>query len=890
MKTILTFMRLASVVIVMMLITTIVKAQAVNDYRTTGDANWGTLSTWERYNGSSWQTPTAGQGYPGQFNTPGTVTILNADDVTLNVSPTNSIGNLVLEAGNSKSSLTFTGTNSLTTGDITINSGTGNGDHKFIAVNAGSLTCSSVTMQTTGNDNHYDRITISTGTVTVTGDITMNDADVDRNYVEITGAGTLNVLGGITGGDLVLANSSTVNYNGAAQTIRGVTYGNLILSGSGVKTMTGVGTVNGSMTLSGTATATTAANFTIGSSLNVGTGTTITIPGFNITVSGTTTIDGTLEVTSTAGTKTFDNIIINSGGSFNSTVNENYSLTGNLQVNGSLTAGTGTWTWTASGAFSGTATIDNLVVSGGGTVTLTNNGTLTSSSLTGTDVFTQGAAGVLNYSGTTIGVSTFNATNAGNIVNYNATGAQTVRNVGHSNIYLSGSGVKTLNNFAIGLLLSIQGSATTTGATPNYNAAAVLEYKGSVAQTTSNNEFGGTGANPSRLRIDNPLGVTLNAAKTINTALTLVNGELITTSTFYLNLADNATASGGSNSSYVSGPLRKTGNDPFTFPIGKSGLYSPLTITNPNSTSDAFEAEYMRASGSALGGITSPGLYRVSNCEYWVLDQKANGAGADDLSVTVGWFTGSGCGGNGYITDISGVTLAHFNTGTNMWDTHGGTATGNPTTGTVTRTNVTVFSPFTLGSTIDNANPLPVKFSGIKAFEKQSGIQLDWTAYQEENVDMYEVERSADGVLFVPIGTVDSRNSVTETKYSFFDAAPLPGVSFYRLRNVDIDGKSGYSNIVKVSLDKSVKSITIYPNPVRGEFISLQSSDLAKGNYSVRIMNAAGQQVYNQRFSHTGGAINETIQLPSGMQSGIYILQLDKEGAKVMAKAIVVQQ
>ncbi|HRX93433.1 MAG TPA: T9SS type A sorting domain-containing protein, partial [Chitinophagaceae bacterium] len=81
-----------------------------------------------------------------------------------------------------------------------------------------------------------------------------------------------------------------------------------------------------------------------------------------------------------------------------------------------------------------------------------------------------------------------------------------------------------------------------------------------------------------------------------------------------------------------------------------------------------------------------------------------------------------------------------------------------------------------------------------------------------------------------------------------------------------------------------------YPNPVRGEFISLQSSDLTKGNYSVRVMNSAGQQVYTQRFNHTGGAINQTIHLPVGMQSGIYILQLDRETSKVLSKTFVVQK
>src|SRR5690606_37567554 len=148
-----------------------------------------------------------------------------------------------------------------------------------------------------------------------------------------------------------------------------------------------------------------------------------------------------------------------------------------------------------------------------------------------------------------------------------------------------------------------------------------------------------------------------------------------------------------------------------------------------------------------------------------------------------------------------------FNTSTNEWDAFGGTPSGTPASGSVTWNGVTNFSPFSLASTTALQNPLHVKFSNIKAYEKQAGIQLDWTSYQEVNVDNYVVERSADGVNFSMIGTVAALNSSNDTHYGYFDASPLAGTSFYRIRNVDLDGNSGFSNIVRVSLDKSVKDI-----------------------------------------------------------------------------------
>jgi len=204
------------------------------------------------------------------------------------------------------------------------------------------------------------------------------------------------------------------------------------------------------------------------------------------------------------------------------------------------------------------------------------------------------------------------------------------------------------------------------------------------------------------------------------------------------------------------------------------------------------------------------------------------------------------------------------------------------------------------GSTTANANaawdnlspagaPLPVKLGPLTAFEKNNGVQIDWTAYSEENLDKYVVERSADGSQFLPIGDVDARNVTSESKYGYFDANPLPGISFYRLRNVDIDGKTGLSNIVRVNLSKSVTDLRLYPNPTTNGTISYQGTNLPKGNYSVRIFNAAGQQVYNQRMAHQGGAITQAIQLPAGLQAGLYNLRMESESTIIGTKTFMLQ-
>jgi len=214
---------------------------------------WSSTATW---GGAA--VPTAGQ----------TVVINNNISVTVDVAAVCS--SLTINAGNNASTVTIAGSNSLTiSGALTINSGTGNGDHKIVAVGAGTLSCSSVSMATTGGNNRNNRITISTGTATVSGNITMSD-NANRNQVQITGAGRLNVGGAFTGGDMITATGSIVDFNGAAQTIRTEGYASLILSGSGIKSIGAncSATENLTIALGVTFQPTADINFTLGGNLS----------------------------------------------------------------------------------------------------------------------------------------------------------------------------------------------------------------------------------------------------------------------------------------------------------------------------------------------------------------------------------------------------------------------------------------------------------------------------------------------------------------------------------------------------------------------------------------------------------------------------------------------
>jgi hypothetical protein len=244
-----------------------------------------------------------------------------------------------------------------------------------------------------------------------------------------------------------------------------------------------------------------------------------------------------------------------------------------------------------------------------------------------------------------------------------------------------------------------------------------------------------------------------------------------------------ATWSGASNISYIDGWVGKEGDEPFTFPVGESGIYAPLTISAPVGQSEIFFARYNRASGSELGGITDPGLFNVSQCEYWDL-MPGNGQYTKfyPLSITVGWNGSSGCGTSPYITNVSDVTLAHFNSTT--WNSHGGTATGTAENGSVTWSGVTTFSPFALGNIGTCKTPSGLTATNITG----NGATLSWSP--EPSAVSYDVFYANH-----PSAPVSYWNNVaTETTATSANLSGLTQSSqyYYRVRANCGSGSSSY--------------------------------------------------------------------------------------------------
>jgi Secretion system C-terminal sorting domain len=168
------------------------------------------------------------------------------------------------------------------------------------------------------------------------------------------------------------------------------------------------------------------------------------------------------------------------------------------------------------------------------------------------------------------------------------------------------------------------------------------------------------------------------------------------------------------------------------------------------------------------------------------------------------------------------------------------------------------------------AAALPIELSNFQAANKGNRNILTWTTLTELNNKMFKIERSYDGKNFTEIGEVKGAGTTEFPRsYTFYDEGPL-SISYYRLRQIDFDGKTKPSNIVSVSLNKN-SDITLFPNPTKDK-IAFNTTAFEPNR--VVVYNNLGQIVMDKTYQ-----INELDV--SSLPTGLYVLELTSDNLKV---------
>lgn len=174
--------------------------------------------------------------------------------------------------------------------------------------------------------------------------------------------------------------------------------------------------------------------------------------------------------------------------------------------------------------------------------------------------------------------------------------------------------------------------------------------------------------------------------------------------------------------------------------------------------------------------------------------------------------------------------------------------------------------------------PLPVELSGFTVRLQDMSVQVKWETASERDCAYFVVERSTDGQTFAALGQVAGNGTTnSRRRYAFIDEAPLPGLAYYRLRQVDNDGAVHHSPIVAVKSLMQVTQAVLYPNPATTA-VTVRFAEAIQGPVQMRIVDTAGRVLWTQQRSleqHTTLLKVPTAQLPT---SSLYMLQVVGNG------------
>jgi hypothetical protein len=843
---------------------------------------------------------TISTGYTGTI-TQGAHTISISNDATLSAGQflggSSNItigGNFTLSGTNFTSTsaiLEIDGNPAFTSGVFTHNNGT----VRFNATGATNISGTSptfFTLEFVGNGLNYN--INSTGNIVVTNNLNLTGTSIynlNTGVIDVTG--NINVTNSAAG----CGGTATVNIIGiGTQKFTGAG-----AAGLGALPMLTINKPSGTLNLFNFPASSNTFTYTAGT-INAGTSTycftdgnagTYTISGSislsnieflaitnqTFTIPAATTLTAQSDFTM-AGT---NRITINTG---------NININGNIFLKNSFATGGGTATLhilgTGNQIMDGTAIaisrnrLPFVVISkSGGTLTLKGNisesrdwtyssGTVDAGSFASTVVF-----GGSNLGVTSAGMSFYNVTSTGNTVTLNNN--LTVQN----NLTVTGGHIAPGAN-----TINLAGNWTDYGTGGYAEATSIVNFNGTAFQTITSPG----GEDFTNLTLNNSgAGIQLNNNVTIAGNFIMTQGNLNLNGnslTLGLSVANNGvlvhtagTIIGtGSFKRFIKPAVIANGSVLGLFPMGTAADYRPFFVSAPvtaPTSGGSIAVAYVDATTNTsvptyLDGTTT---IQVRKDLHWTVT-PANGLAGGNYNLDA---QGTGFGLIGTMSDLR---LTLINSGIGTAALNGGTIL-NPQ---INRTGLSagnLSNSFYVGSINSVSSPLPITLISFTAELKNDEVRLNWSTSAEINNDFFTIQKSKDeagweDVLHIP---GNGTSNITQF-YSADDNQPYSGISYYRLRQTDIDGKESYSPIVSVKNSKEISGISVYPNPVSNQLYILFPSF---GNYQIAIEGIGGQNI---RSSLTVSGGNFTIDV-SQFRPGIYFIQIMHEGYSETKKIII---
>ena len=424
------------------------------------------------------------------------------------------------------------------------------------------------------------------------------------------------------------------------------------------------------------------------------------------------------------------------------------------------------------------------------------------------------------------------------------------------------------------------------------NTTGIVHFTGSSAQA-----LGGTQTTHfESLTINNSssTGVTLDEPIEVNQALSMTDGILFTDNTNLLTIVNGGSSNDGNASSFVDGPIKKVGNSDFLFPTGDGAIWAPIEITSITGgvITDEYTTEYYDSPAPFPNNLPASGINNVSLIEYWDISHSGSATSSD---VTLYWK--DAVRSDILILTGSDLMAVHYNNSTSLWESKGfsictGSTVGIGGMGCITGT-YTTYTHATFGS-VSGVNPLPVTWLSFTANQVNNNVHLIWETVFEINNDYFTIERSENGIEFMSLGTIQGAgNSATTVSYEFFDERPTIGLSYYRIKQTDINGSKDYSKLIAIEYDPFEKStynephVMIFPNPVKGDILYINvNGPIHSRDVEISILDGNGKVYYRDYCKMPNNQFDIPIER-NLLRKGLYILKI-RDNATVQTGRFII--
>ncbi len=231
-----------------------------------------------------------------------------------------------------------------------------------------------------------------------------------------------------------------------------------------------------------------------------------------------------------------------------------------------------------------------------------------------------------------------------------------------------------------------------------------------------------------------------------------------------------------------------------------------------------------------------------------------------------------------------GVTTPNYGVPgyTYSWTPIGATTASVYVTYPMGTTNYTVTITDACGNTytdvvtvINNCLTLPLELLSFSGFQSGNMNVLNWTIARENKDENFIIERSATGIDFEQIGSVESASGSFQTDFTFTDRSPHPGINYYRLKQLRDAGDPSYSDMISIRSGITDQAeIIVHPQDGAANELSLTILSPEKAETIIKIYDIAGKLVVSQPVSLFEGNTSTIIDIRN-LSKGSYVIALN---------------